>query len=277
MILGDGSSGKTRLHVLMTIGEAISAPPQRSRTTNIARGKVAVGGVEVTKWDRVQLKSKVRIILQDVRTLSDMSQLHSGLKLQDILRPTCPPKTHEGAIKSSMNIASQFTGLSTSLLPRLQAKLVTVVTTNEDDLAPTSANTIVLSSAEWSKVILTKLIAQVILTNDNAMSSGNSVAKSLVENGNGGDEADASENSAEGLTLGGTGVLLENSAFLGTQVVAIVSHESLDKVLAFVVSVLDLVRSENKHLVRVKGKISSHGIDCIHDGVNACINLEFVL
>ena len=54
-------------------------------------------------------------------------------------------------------------------------------------------------------------------------------------------------------------MLLENFEFVATQVVAIISHESLVIVFAFVVSVLDLVRSENGHVVRVKGKIGCHG------------------
>ena len=57
----------------------------------------------------------------------------------------------------------------------------------------------------------------------------------------------------------GTGMLLENFEFVATQVVAIISHESHVIVFAFVVSVLDLVRSENGHVVRVKRKIDSHG------------------
>ena len=57
----------------------------------------------------------------------------------------------------------------------------------------------------------------------------------------------------------GTGMLLENFEFVATQVVAIISHESHVIVFAFVVSVLDLVRSENGHVVRVKRKIGSHG------------------
>jgi len=130
------------------------------------------------EWNRPELKRKTGILLSDVRTLSDMSQLNSGFKLQDILRPTCP--THESAIKSAISVAVQLTGLSKSLLSRLPAKLDTIVTANEDELKQSNRNMVPLSAAEWSKVLLTKVIAQTVLTHDYPMSSPNSVTKSLV-------------------------------------------------------------------------------------------------
>ncbi len=179
LILGDESSGKTRL--LTAIGETISPPPKRSRTTTLARGKVAVGGVETSKWhSRSELKRKVGVLLNDVRSLSDVSQINSGLRLQDILRPTCPTNTHEGSIQSAVSLAIQLTGLSTSLLPRLPEKLNSILIANEDELRPSNPNMNLLSSTEWSKVILTKLIAQMVFTNDNPLSAPNSVKKSLV-------------------------------------------------------------------------------------------------
>lgn len=177
-VLGDESCGKTRL--LATIGELLAMPPKRSRTTTIARGNISIGGIETQKWNILELKRKIGIMLNDARTLSDMSQLYSGLRIYDILRPTCPSGTNEGAIKSAVDLAIEFTGLSESLLPRLPTKLNTLVTANEDDLSYSNRDIVILSAAEWSKVLLTKLIAQVMLTNDNPMSATSSISRSLL-------------------------------------------------------------------------------------------------
>jgi ABC-type multidrug transport system fused ATPase/permease subunit len=165
---------------LAAIGESLASPTKSSRSINLARGKIAVGGLEVTEWNTSELKRKTGIFFNDIRTLSDVPRFHSGSKLHEIIRPTCPGGTHEGAIRSAVGIATQFTGLS-SLLSRLPAKLDTVVTASEDDLkSPRSQDIVPLSNAEWSKVLLTKVISQVVLTNDNPMSNPNSVSKSLV-------------------------------------------------------------------------------------------------
>mmetsp|Transcript_7394 Transcript_7394/g.14000 ORF Transcript_7394/g.14000 Transcript_7394/m.14000 type:complete len:1388 (+) Transcript_7394:157-4320(+) len=177
-VLGDESCGKTRL--LATIGELLAMPPKRSRTTTIARGNIAIGGIETQKWNTLELKRKIGIMLNDARTISDMSQLYSGLSLGDILRPTCPSGTHEAAIKGAVDLAIEFTGLSKSLLPRLPTRLDTIVTSNEDDLSYSNRDIVILSAGEWSKVLLTKLIAQVILTNDNPMSATSSISRSLL-------------------------------------------------------------------------------------------------
>jgi len=177
LILGEESSGKTKL--LTAIGETLASPPKRAKTTTLARGSITVGGVESQKWNCLELKRKVGIMLNDVRTLSDMSQLHSGMRLNDVLRPTCPRGTHNGAIDSAIGIATQFTGLS-SALSRLPLKLDTIVTANEDELGPSHPNTVTLSASEWSKVMLTKVISQALLTNDNLMAAPKTISKSLV-------------------------------------------------------------------------------------------------
>jgi ABC-type bacteriocin/lantibiotic exporters, contain an N-terminal double-glycine peptidase domain len=177
-VLGDESCGKTRL--LATIGESLAMPPKRSRTTTIARGSISIGGIETQKWNILELRRKIGVMLNDARTLSDMSQLFSGLSLYDILRPTCPIGTHEGAVKSAVDLAIEFTGISKSLLPRLPTKLNTLVTANEDDMTNSNRNVVILSASEWSKVLLTKLIAQIILTNDNPMSATSSITRSLL-------------------------------------------------------------------------------------------------
>ena len=85
VILGDDSAGKSRL--LTTISEAIVAPPRRSLSTAQVRGSISFGGLDVTKWDRGQLKKRVGLVLNDVRTVSDTAELVSGLTLEEILEP----------------------------------------------------------------------------------------------------------------------------------------------------------------------------------------------
>lgn len=85
VILGDDSAGKSRL--LTTISEAIVAPPRRSLSTTKVRGSISFGGLDVTKWDRRQLKKRVGLVLNDVRTVSDTAELVSGLTLEEILEP----------------------------------------------------------------------------------------------------------------------------------------------------------------------------------------------
>jgi ABC-type cobalamin transport system ATPase subunit len=64
----------------------------------------------------------------------------------------------------------------------LPSKLATVITANEEDLRPSSLRPrcSVLSPAEWSKLILAKVIAQTIYDNDNAAASSDKVENSLI-------------------------------------------------------------------------------------------------
>jgi len=175
VVLGDDASGKSRL--LTAIGETIMLPPRRSRSTTQARGFVSIGGVDVTKWDRAELKQKVGILLNDW-TLADTSHLFSGLTLKDILEPISMKAASLAARRNAVEIAMQITGLSDNLLQRLDTKLSTVVTSNEPSISQPAV--IALSPAEWSKVLLTKVIAQSILCNDNLMSSPDSVHNCLL-------------------------------------------------------------------------------------------------
>jgi ABC-type multidrug transport system fused ATPase/permease subunit len=178
-ILGEESSGKTRL--LTAVGESLASPPRRSRSINIARGKISVGGLDVTEWNKSELKHKAAIFFNDMKTVSDMARFYSGTKLDDIIGLPCPPGAHEGSIRSAIGVAAQITGLSNGLLSKLPRKFDTVVTASEDDLkSPRGQDFTLLSNAEWSKVLLTKAIAQVVIANDNPMSNPNAVSKSLV-------------------------------------------------------------------------------------------------
>ena len=180
LILGDDSSGKTRL--LTAISETIVTPPKRSRSTTLARGKVIVGGLDTTKWEKSQLKRKVGILLNDARTLADVSHLYSGVRLATILQPICPnvPKPLRASIYgSAVSLASKLSGISTTLIPRLPSKLSTIVTANEDELSKNS-ELHTMSAAEWSKIHLTKVLAQAIACNDNPLSSPNAVPRCLV-------------------------------------------------------------------------------------------------
>jgi ABC-type hemin transport system ATPase subunit len=68
------------------------------------------------------------------------------------------------------------------LLSKLPSKLSTIFTANEEDLRPTSLKprSTVLSPGEWSKLILTRVLAQTIYDNDNALATSDKVENSLV-------------------------------------------------------------------------------------------------
>jgi ABC-type Na+ transport system ATPase subunit NatA len=80
------------------------------------------------------------------------------------------------------SLFQKITGLYSSLLPKLPSKLSTIFTANEEDLRPASLKprSTVLSPAEWSKLILARVLAQTIYDNDNALSSSEKVENSLV-------------------------------------------------------------------------------------------------
>ena len=111
VILGDDGAGKSRL--LTAISEAIVAPPRRSLTTTRVRGSVTFGGVDVSKWDRCQIKKRLGLVLNDVRSVSDTAVLFSGLTLEEILEPLDgvhhPGESHMLSTqeKSAMNTALQ--------------------------------------------------------------------------------------------------------------------------------------------------------------------------
>jgi ABC-type protease/lipase transport system fused ATPase/permease subunit len=85
VILGDDGAGKSRL--LTAISEAIVAPPCQSLSTTRVRGSITFGGVDVTKWDRGQIKKRLGLVLNDVRSVSATADLFSGLTLEEILEP----------------------------------------------------------------------------------------------------------------------------------------------------------------------------------------------
>ena len=176
VVLGEECSGKTKL--LTTIAEMVVSPPQIAKTTNIARGKVSIGGVDVQNWNQTQLRGKVGIFLNNAKTLDCMSELHSRQMLKDILRPRTPSSTSNSAVESALQIANQFIGM-TNMIAKLPEKLETRITCNEEDVSLDPKLTL-LSSSEWSKVLLTKLIAQIVMSNDNPMASPSSLSKSLV-------------------------------------------------------------------------------------------------
>jgi hypothetical protein len=66
----------------------------------------------------------------------------------------------------------QITGLESKVLSRFPSKLSTVITANDDDLKPSSIRppTYILSPSDWSRVLLTKTLAQVISANTNPSS-----------------------------------------------------------------------------------------------------------
>jgi ABC-type hemin transport system ATPase subunit len=67
-------------------------------------------------------------------------------------------------------------------LPKLSSKLGTIFTANEEDLRPSSLKprASVLSPGEWSKLLLTRVLAQTIYDNDNALATHEKMENSLV-------------------------------------------------------------------------------------------------
>ncbi|KAL7470859.1 hypothetical protein ACHAXS_011138 [Conticribra weissflogii] len=181
MIIGDDGSGKSRL--LTAISEHIFLPPKSARSTTYVRGSINIAGVDLVKWDRAQLQRRMGISLNDVRTVSDWASLMSGCSLEEILEPL--PISGGARIgareRNSIGVAMKITGLSSSVLPRLPSKLSTVVSAYEDDLKPSPIRppSFLLSPSEWSRVMLTKVLAQLISGNDN-QSSSNKVAKCMI-------------------------------------------------------------------------------------------------
>lgn len=187
-VLGDDGTGKTRM--LTTIAESLISPPRRSLTSNKVRGVVAIGGVESSKWDKTVLKRRLGVLLSDVRTVADTASLYSGWTMEEILEPVDGLRVRSTDVdhklssdeKSSILLALKITGLYSTLIPKLQSKLSTVLTANEEDLRPSALRPRcqVLSPAEWSKLLLAKVLAQTIYDNDNAAASTDKVENCMI-------------------------------------------------------------------------------------------------
>lgn len=76
----------------------------------------------------------------------------------------------------------KMVGLRDSLLTRLPGKLSTAVTALEEDLIPSELRpqSLPLSPAEWNKLILAKVLAQLIYLNSNPMASADRSEKSMI-------------------------------------------------------------------------------------------------
>jgi len=187
-ILGEDGSGKTRL--LTTMAESLVFPPKRTATTNKVRGLIAIGGLDVAKWDRKMLKRRLGVFLSDVRMVADSASLFSGWTMEEILEPVDGirssnndmHRTYTKAEKSAMILALKIAGLYKTLLARLPSKTSTIFTANEEDLRPTSMKprSTVLSPGEWSKLMLARVLAQTIFDNDNSLASDDKIENSLM-------------------------------------------------------------------------------------------------
>jgi len=179
LIIGADGSGKTRL--LTTIAEHIFAPPKEARTTTYVRGEISVAGVPLSKWDRNQLQKRVGVFLNDIRTDCDYASLYSGCTLDEIIEPVPPSGRIGPKERNAVTLAMKITGLE-QLLSRLPSKLSTVVTANEDELKPSPLRppAYPLSPSDWSRVILTKILAQLIAGNENQLSSPDTIRKCLI-------------------------------------------------------------------------------------------------
>lgn len=82
----------------------------------------------------------------------------------------------------SQHSCLQITGLSNSLLSRFPSKLSTVVNANEDELKPSATRppSYPLSPSDWSRVLLTKTLAQLIAGNEQQLASPDNIKKSLI-------------------------------------------------------------------------------------------------
>lgn len=181
LVIGDDGAGKSRL--LTGIAEYIFAPPKSARTTTYARGNISIAGVEIAKWDRKVLQKRVGLFLNDIRTVPDYASLMSGCTLEEIIEPISSVSGQSGAKeRNSMTVAVKITGLGSKVLSRLPSKLSTVVSASEDKLKPSPLRppAYPLSPSEWSRVMLTKVIAQLVSCNENQQSSGLSVKNSMI-------------------------------------------------------------------------------------------------
>jgi ABC-type multidrug transport system fused ATPase/permease subunit len=181
-ILGEDGAGKSRL--LTAVAEALVFPVKRSLTTTKVRGVVSHSGLDASKWNRDQLKKRLGIFLNDVRTIADNADFMSGFTVEEMLEPLdallTKGKSQQRAASRAVSLALQITGLSTSLLPRLPLKLATAVTANENELTPSELRPrcYALSPSEWSKVMLTRVLAQTLF--DNNAVSGSPLVGSIL-------------------------------------------------------------------------------------------------
>jgi len=186
VLLGDDGAGKSRL--ITTIAESLVSPPRKTLSTQRVRGSISVAGLEVSKWDNNLLKRRLGVSLSDVRSVSDTAQILSGLSLEEILDPcdglrNLDPTHNPGpSEKSAMMLGLKLTGLYSTLLRRLPSKMSTVVSASEEDLHPSPLRPRyhVLSPSEWSKLLLSRVLAQAIYDNDNSARTNDAAANSLV-------------------------------------------------------------------------------------------------
>jgi len=142
-----------------------------------------IAGVDISKWDRKVLQKRVGVFLNDIRTVPDYASLMSGCTLEEIIEPV---SVIGGGIgpkeRNSMAIAMKITGLGSKVSSRFPSKLSTVVSASEDKLkpSPTRPPAYPLSPSEWSRVMLTKVLAQLISGNENHLSSSVAVKKSML-------------------------------------------------------------------------------------------------
>ena len=212
LLIGEDGSGKSRL--LTALVESQINIPKKAKTIIPVKGKISVGGLDVNRWDREVLKSRLGLILSDMSSATSFSKVYSGMTLEEILDPTSGEglgafhRNHDSrkaseSIKLAVKVSflvlhtifislcshlhsslRQIVGLADSLLPRLSAKLSTVVTAIEEDLIPNPLRppTYILSPSEWNKVLLAKVISQLIYLNSNPIASDSTIEGSLVGN-----------------------------------------------------------------------------------------------
>lgn len=181
LILGPEGSGKSRL--LTAIAEHVLVPPKQARTTTYVRGSVTVAGVDLSKWDKRQLQNRVGVLLNDVRTVSDCASLMAGCTLEEILEPPLEGRGRIGPKeRNAVAVAMKITGFGSNLISRFPSKLSTVVSANEDELKPSPLRppSYPLSPSDWSRLLLTKTLAQLIAGNDQQLSSPDNIRTCML-------------------------------------------------------------------------------------------------
>ena len=118
IIIGADGSGKTRL--LTAIAEHMFPPPKSARTTTHVRGSINLAGVDTSKWDRNQLKKRVGVLLNDVRTVSDYASLMAGCTLEEILEPVLEGGRVGPKERNSMSAAMKVSSTSETVVKRMK-------------------------------------------------------------------------------------------------------------------------------------------------------------
>ena len=92
---------------MTSLAEALTFTPKRTTTTNKVRGYIAIGGLEVSKWNRKMLKRRLGILLSDVRMVADSASLFSGWTMEEILEPVDGLRCNDDSLQRTFSSAEK--------------------------------------------------------------------------------------------------------------------------------------------------------------------------